>query len=400
MQVVLIRARCLISFEVATMRALYPLIALLFLPLLLSCEDEVIVALPSRYVYFVDQAGTLQRYDITLKKIENMNMSNVTRVTPVAENGIVLFETAPVTQTRLWGYCEDGSTIPVPQPVTESPSEEYIYGGAEATLSREGHHAAWAVYRRPAGSTDSTEWTQELCRFDCGEWKMKQVDVTSYVRAQFEGSNFMPDIVIVRDLLISADGSNVVFAVDMTDIQAGTVRAHQSLLLRWRGDALEMLQGNREGFRLLFFDADCTRLYFGVGHRGSELDCGSGTVVTKSFTTDRRELLRPGAFSADREEYLASFSDGVLLALVGLSGGGQTSVIAGIRDLTAYYPEIIFGELQEWASVSTDGEWVAFTWIGDATEYLFVVRRDGTDLRRIAQGRFPVPAVVSNEIPL
>jgi len=400
MQVVLIRARCLISFEVATMRALYPLIVLLFLPLLQSCDDDVIVALPSRYVYFVDQAGTLQRYDITLKKTENMNMSDVTYVTTAAENGIVLFETAPVTQTRLWGYCEDGSIIPVPQPVTETPAEEYIYGGAHATLSREGHHAAWAVYRRPAGSTDTTEWTQELCRFDCGAWKMKQVDVSSFVRAQFEGSNFVPDIVIVRDIRISANGSDVVFAVDMTDIQAGTVRARQSLLLRWRNDALEMLQGNRDGFRLLFFDADCSRLYYMVGYRGYEYDCDGKTVVTKSFTTDRHELLRPGAFSAAREEHLASFSDGVLLSLIALGGGGQTPVIAGIRDLTAYYPEIIFGELQDWASVSADGEWVSFAWIGDSTEHLFVVRRDGTDLRRIAQGRFPVPAVVSNEIPL
>lgn len=400
MQVVLIRARCLISSEVATMRALFPLIAVLLLPLFTSCEDDVIVALPSRYVYFVDQAGSLQRYDITLKKVENMNLSNVTHLTPVAKNGIVLFETAPGATTRLWGYCEDGSTVPVPQPVTASPSEEYIYGAGGATLSREGHHAAWAVYRRPAGSVDSTEWTQELCRYDCSARSMTQVDVTSFVRTQFAGSNFVPDIVIVRDMLISNDGSSVVFAVDMTDIQAGTVRARQSLLLRWRGDALELLQGNRDGFRILFFDAECSRLFYLVGYRGYELDCGSGTVVTKSFATDRQELLRPGAFSAAREEYLASFANGVLLSLAGLSGGEQHTVLAGIRDLTAYYPEIMFGELQDWASVSPDGAWVAFTWIGDATEHLFVVRRDGTDLRRIAQGRFPIPAVVSDELPL
>ncbi|MDT8325751.1 MAG: hypothetical protein RRA94_16675 [Bacteroidota bacterium] len=383
------------------MRALFPFFAILLFPLLFtSCDDDVIEALPSRYVYFADQAGTLQRYDITLKKVENMNMSGVTRLTPVAENGIVLFETAAGTETRLWGYCEDGSTVPVPQPVTASPAEEYIYGAGEATLSREGHHAAWSVYRRPAGSTDTTEWTQELCRFDCAAWTMKQVDVTSFLRAQFEGSNFIPDIVIVRDMLISNDGGSVVFVVDMTDIQAGTVRARQSLILRWRGDALEMLQGNRDGFRILFFDDACDRLFYMVGLRGYEYDCVSGTVVTKSFATTRYDLLRAGAFSAAREEYLASRSDGVLLSLAGIDGGTHTAVIAGIRDLTAYYPEIIFGELQNWASVSPDGEWVTFAWIGDSVEYLFVVRRDGTDLRRIAEGRFPVPAVVSDEAPL
>jgi len=85
---------------------------------------------------------------------------------------------------------------------------------------------------------------------------------------------------------------------------------------------------------------------------------------------------------------------------VRIEGGEKSSVLTTIRDLTAYHPEIIYGGLQYWASVSPDGAWVVFGWMDDSTEHLFVMRRDGSDLRRIAQGRFPVPATVSDEIPL
>ncbi|MCB2205118.1 hypothetical protein KQI65_10245 [bacterium] len=383
------------------MRGMLFLLSLLIIPLLLSCDDDnVIEALPSRYVYFVDQAGTLQRYDITLKKVENMERTNVTRVTPVAANGIVLFEVAPGAETRLYGHCEDGSLIPVPQPVTSGPSEEYIYGVGGAVLSREGHHAAWSVYRRPTGSEDSTEWAQELCRFDCSSWEMNRVDVSVYVREQFEGTNFSPDIIIVRELMISDDGANVIVSVDMMQKEGGVAVDHQSLLLRWQGDALSMLQGNRQGFHLIAFDGSCTTLFYSSAGKGMALDCAGGNAVSKNFSTDHKELLRPSAFTKRTGEYLASYSNGALLALVRVDNGEKTSVLSSVRDITAMFPDIIFGELQDWASVSPDGEWVVFGWIGDNTEYLFTVRRDGTDLRQIGKGRFPIPATISDEIPL
>jgi hypothetical protein len=382
------------------MRALFPLLLLFALPFLHACDDDVIDALPSRYVYFADGSGSLQRYDITLKKIENLQTTGVTHITPVAQNGIVLFETEPGADATLWGFCQDGSIIPVPMPVAASSAEEYSYGRAAATLGADGHHAAWAVYRRPKGSVDTLLWTQELCRFDCQAWKMQQIDVTTFVRAQFVGGNFQPDIVDVRDMLISKDGQRVVASVELTDLKLDGSREHQSLLLLWEGTQLSLLQGTKEQMHILSFDRECVTLFYESAKRYYAYDCIGRTVISKQFVTDRPEMLRPAAFAAATGEYVASFTGGEILALIRLSDAGKTSVLPSIRDLTAYFPEIIYGELRPWASVSPDGEWVAFCWKVDAAEHLFVVRRNGEDLRRIAQGSFRVPVSVSDEIPL
>ena len=383
------------------MKFSHVLLVLTVLPLLISCgEDDVIQALPSRYVYFVDDEGALKRYDITLKKTENLQLPQVTRMTRVAANGIVLFETAPGTTTRLHGLCQDGSLIPVPMPVAPNASEEYFYGESGASLSREGHHAAWAVYRRPNGESDSTVWTQEICRFDCGAWSMQQVDVTAFVRAQFEGTAFTPDIVVVNDVLISDNGDNVVLGVVLTDLRAGGTRETQSLILRMRDGELSMLQGTRHPVHLLSFDPGCTSLYYETGGKYYAMTCEAGGVTGMVFSTSHPEMLRPAAFAQTTGEYVASVNSNELLSLVQAVTMEKTVVVATIRDITAYYPEISYGELRHWAAVSPDAQWVTFVWISEDSEHLCIVRRNGEGLLRIAKGSFPVAGVISDEIPL
>lgn len=376
------------------------LTALLLVLLSAACDDDVVEALPSRYVYYTDAGHELQRYDVTLKKNEAPGVSDVRFITGVAANGIVLFEKGPGAEARLWGHCQDGSLIPVPMPVAQSAAEEYLYGEAHPALSAEGHHAAWPVYRRPADEQDSTLWVQELCRFDCGAWEMTRVDITSYLASEFQQSGFSPDIVVVRDIRISGDGSRVVFSVRVVDLTSTATRRTQHLLMTWDNDQLRMLQGKQVPFDLLTFNPDCSELYYRAGDSYYGIDCAGGITRPVTIETDRRDLLGPQAFSRATGEYIASVTDGSIIVLTRLSDGSSKVVVPSIRDITIAYPDINYGTLGEWAAVSPDGQWVAFPWVVDDQEHLLIVSRDGTDIRRVAQGRFPVPAVVSDEIPL
>lgn|GEM_PF-1802592 len=365
-----------------------------------ACEDDVIDALPSRYVYYTDVGYEVQRYDVTLKKIEQPGISDVHAITSVAQNGIVLFEKSAAAEARLWGLCEDGSIIPVPMPVAESPSEDYIYGGAHPSLSAEGHHAAWPVYRRPAGSSDSTAWVQILCKFDCGAWDMAQVDISTFLESEFQNSGFSPDLVVVRDLQISGDGSRVVFSVAVTDLQAAGMRNVQHLLMVWENNDVRLLQGKESAIDILTFNPGCTVLYYASGGDYFSIDCAAGITSPFDLKTDRRDIITPHSFSHCSGEYVSSVVDGEIIVLTRLSDGSRTVVLPNMRELTIVYPEINYGTLGDWASVSPDGQWVVFPWLGDEESHLFLISRDGSDIRRIATGSFPVPAVVSDEIPL
>ncbi|MBN1448205.1 MAG: hypothetical protein JXA28_09770 [Bacteroidetes bacterium] len=365
-----------------------------------SCDDDVIEALPSRYVYFVDAAGSAQRYDITLKKIEAVGIDQVEYVTSVAENGIVLFETVPGGIARLWGRCQDGSIIPVPMPVAANAGEEYVYGHARAALSASGHHAAWTVYRRPNGSADSTEWIQEICRFDCGAWNMEQIDVSSWLVSAFQGSGFGPDIVRVRDVLISNDGGRVVLSIEVTDVLGQFTRKFQYMLLVWENDSLRLLQGRQQAMDLLAFDTQCRTLYFTSAGSHFAVDCGEGALRSVAFPTGRKELLSTHACSRATGEFISTITDGEILVLTRIEDGSRSVVLPNIREITMAYPEINYGLLGPWFSISPDGEWIVFPWVVDADTHLFVIHRDGKDLHRIAQGTFHVQPVVSDEIPL
>ena len=365
-----------------------------------ACEDDVIEALPSRFVYYTDAGHEVQRYDVTLKKTEQPGISDVHAITSVAANGIVLFEKSAAAEARLWGLCEDGSIIPVPMPVAESAAEEYVYGGAHPSLSTEGHHAAWPVYRRPSGSTDSTSWVQMICKFDCGAWEMEQVDVSTFLKSEFQNSGFSPDLVMLRDLQISGDGSRVVFSVAVSDLQEGGGRLRQHLLMVWENDEVRMVQGKPSAIDILAFNPDGSALYFISAGTFFALDCAAGIVRNSELRTDRKDILTTHSFSSGSGEYVSSVVNGEIIVLTRLGDGSRTVVLPNMRELTIAYPEINYGQLGDWASVSPDGQWVVFPWLGDEQSHLFIIRRDGTDIRRIAKGSFPVPAVVSNEIPL
>ena len=395
------RVACFSNVEVPPVKSVSIVFPFLLLLIFISaCEDDVIEALPSRFVYYTDAGHEVQRYDVTLKKIEQPGISDVHAITSVAANGIVLFEKSTAAEARLWGLCEDGSIIPVPMPVAESAAEEYVYGGAHASLSGEGHHAAWPVYRRPSGSTDSTAWVQMLCAFDCGAWKMAQVDVSTFLESEFQNSGFSPDIVVLRDLRISEDGSRVVFSAAVSDLKDGGGRIMQHLLMVWENDEIRMLQGKQSAIDILSFSPDCGTLYFVSAGASFAVDCVTGIVRSFDLRTDRKDILTAHSFSRGTGEYVSSVVDGEIIVLTRLSDGSRTVVLPNMRELTIAYPEINYGSLGDWASVSPDGRWVVFPWLGDEESHLFIISRDGTDIRRIAKGSFPVPAVVSNEVPL
>ncbi len=369
--------------------------------LLGACDDDVIDALPSRYIYYIDASGDVQRHDLTLDKNEAVGVGNVRYITSVAENGIVLFEKYPGSGAVLYGQCADGSIIPVPMPVSPTAGEEYVYGAAHPALSSKGHHAAWAVYRHVATENDSALWVQELCRFDCGMWKMSQTDLTAFIRQEMKGSGFGADLIVVEDVMISSDGSQTIASVRVTETPPGGDRHSQYLLVSWTETGLRLMLGKSRSIELLSFDAQCASLYFRSGGDYFSLSCSGGSSSRVTMDGSRLSLLTPHSFAAETGEYSSSFLNGDIAALTRLSDGDRTVVVESIRDITVVFPEITFGALGGWISVSPDGEWIVFPWyVTEADGHLFAVRRDRGKFRRIAQGLFELPASLSKEIPL
>lgn len=89
------------------------------------------------------------------------------------------------------------------------------------------------------------------------------------------------------------------------------------------------------------------------------------------------------------------------LELYRLSDGRTHSVPLTIEKLQIQYPEVraYLSSGEPYCRVSPDGEWIAFIAGHEQDNGLFIIRRDGMGLQRIARGIFDVAPVVSNVVP-
>jgi len=373
------------------------LIAILILFLPLGCSEDPAVPAADRFLYYIAGDESLRRYSISSQSEVTLSNDKLWWITSVADNGIVLYATESAGVMRLWGVCDDDVIIPVPMPVTESPAEEYILSATPASLSREGHHAAFIVYKKPGNSIDSTEWTAHLCVFDCGVWRMSMADISSFVSGAVTIPGFSADIVSVHSVFLSASGDATVMLLHISDAQPDGSFREASVLLVHDNAGFRVLDTIRgpEDARLNRFVLD-TRTFTAYVDAGNSfaVDCRTGISTPFDYTID---AARPHhVLSATTSEYV--YAKQQRIALVRLDNGSESIVVEDVSAVLADHADLRSGRLAD-AAVSPDGEWLAF--LHETTDNafaLYVLRRDGGELRRVAKGMIGVPFVLSNPL--
>ncbi|MBE0644905.1 MAG: hypothetical protein IH600_12545 [Bacteroidetes bacterium] len=389
------------------------------LPLLIltACSDDPEGTPTGRFVYYVngDHNGQVEfhRYEIVSGKDERLSTDHVISLSEVAANGRVLFETRsdawPYTY-QLFGRCEGGAVIPVPLPLSSDPAVEFSYVGGDqygeplpAALAHGGHHAAFYAWQRPVGSTDTTEWKLHLCIFDCAAWKMSTTDISAFIENHFaqQGLGFRPDIPSVTNVLaLTNDGSVAVISLIVRQVENGAPVAWRTLLLGGTPEQLRVLAETSIdtplSWFLAAFESSGTLYLIQSDHSGVAYDCrgGSWQVALKSIGRGFQML------SAGSGEYGRYNSNVQTITLQRVSDGRLHEVPITRTQLETSFPDVqwLHG-LSDWGKLSPDGEWIAFVAQHAADQGLYVIRRDGTGLRRIARGTFDVPPVVSDVVP-
>lgn len=385
--------------------------ALFALFLFSACDDDPEGSASGRFVYFVqdDGSGTtaFHRHVIDSEKSETQTKDPVVWISDVAENGRVLYMTKHGGLLRLYGRCESGSVIPVPLPVAANPGEDYVFADAPAALSHEGHHAAYVAFRQPAGSSDSSEWKPELCVFDCGAWRMRQFALDAFLDTVFTPlqADFTWENIVPRWLGISGSGDAVFLYLDVFGVDAARHERRHFVLLSWHDGNLRLLR-QREiipgvyGIPTIVFDAAKAEVFVRHNDQNVIIDCRSGAEHTADPALNRYPY-RPVNCAQNGE--FALRNDNYFLTLRRLSDGWRTVVVESINNLQVRYPELrslIRPHSEDaWCSVSPDGEWIAFVAAHELDDGLYIIRRDGSQLRRIARGKFDVPPVVSDVVP-
>ncbi len=376
-----------------------------------ACEDEPEGSASGRFVYYVSDDGTgktsFHRYEIAGGKTELQATDPVVWISDVAENGRVLYMTKNGGLLRLFGRCESGSVIPVPLPVAADPGEEYVFAEAPAVISHEGHHAAYVAFRQPVGSTDSSEWKAELCVFDCGAWQMRQMPLDAFLRGIFtqQQADFTLENIVPRWLGIGNEGDVVFLYLDLFGIDAGRHEHRYFVLLSWYDGNLRLLRQSEiipdvSGIPLTIFDPARAEVFVRHNDANVIIDCRSGTERAADPALNRYPG-RPVTCAQSGEFPLRD--DAHFLTLRRLTDGWRTVVVEWITNLQVRYPELRSmvwpHSADEWTSVSPDGEWIAFIATHELDDGLYIIRRDGTGLHRIARGIFDVAPVVSDVVP-
>jgi hypothetical protein len=375
-------------------------LTLILVGMLAACSDEPAGVPMDRYVYYSESGKGLFRYSIDRAVIEQVTEDKVVWITQVAENGIVLYAAQTNAITRFWGVCDDGSIIPVPMPVAESASEEYVLSNTPIALSYKGHHAAWVMHRRTLASTDSTTWTTELCVFDCAVWKMKKADVGAHVRTLLSGTGFSADIVTVHSVHLTDYGDAVVLVVHIIDTKGGAGHEVRTVVLAFDGVGFQLLDSldpeNGGKLTQVAFDTRTGTFYaYPPWKSPYAVDCR---------TRDVRDLIIPHIpyapftpLTQHTSEFVESLHPS--LSLRRMDTGQRTTVLADVTLALRSYTDIRHAGGHS-PAISPDGQWVAMLWESDNDSHvLFAVRRDGEDLRRISKGRIPAPLSVSSVVP-
>ncbi len=384
---------------------------LMFIPLLLllSCEEEPTGRTTARFVFYVNgEAGATKdyrRYVIEEEKDEAFDAESVTAFTEAASNGRVVYMSQQGGTFRLYGRCEGGQIIPVPMPVSPDPGEEYALYACPPALSYEGHHAAFMVSRRPVGYPDTASWNQELCIFDCAAWSLTQLPVSSKLKDYFTQQQIdcIPDVVKALRIGISATGDVVFMDLDVSGNDSQRRHHRYSVQMSAYKGSLRVLCMIEIAYPMWFpsrvFDVTTGDLYRATDNVATVIDCRTGAErPSERFLSSWVSY----SVASGRTGEVASCNDGSLLSLRRIADGRKTSVIQSINQLQVRYPEVrqmagIHSERQ-WCAVSPDGEWLVFIAPHELDDGLFIVRRDGTELRRIARGIFDVPPVVSDVV--
>jgi hypothetical protein len=387
------------------------LLTVLFACCLLSaCGDDPEGPASARFVYYVsdDGSGTtvFHRYLIDSDRSETQTQDPVVWISDVAANGRVLYMTRHGSLSRLYGRCEGGSVIPVPLPVATEPGEEYVFADAPAVISHEGHHAAYVVFRQRVGSTDSSEWKPELCVFDCGAWQMRQFALDAFLGNVFtqQQADFTWENIVPRWLGISSNGDAVFLYLDVFGVDAARHERRHFVLLSWHDGNLKLLRQHEfipdvSGVPMIVFDPAKAEAIVSLKDQNVIIDCRSGTERAAEPALNRYPYRSVNATQSG--EFVTS-SDGYFLTLRRLSDGRRTVVVEGLNNLQVQYPDLRSmtspHSEEAWCSVSPDGEWIAFVAAHESDDGLFIIRRDGSELRRIARGKFDVPPVVSDVV--
>ncbi len=401
-------------------RQLLPLMLLQFMLLpLLSCSDDPEGPASGRFLYYVRDDGGSQefrRYVVDRNTDESVSADPVVWISEVAANGKVLFETRHGSTHQLWGRCETGQILSVPLPVSADPALEYIYSSpfqvsgqtdkATSALAYEGHHAGFLTWRRPAGSTDSAAWDLQACIFDCEAWSMQEIAISSFLRSYFlsKGTGFRLDGIVPVMLSISNDGSIIVLELIAVQKEQSGLLVRRHLLLGGSLNDMHVLTdqaypAQNDDHALPTLDGATATLYATYANgAGMAFDCrgGSRVVSVPWLNTRQRSTLsgRSGEFVRITSPLTVP---GHIEVVRGIDGSAVT-VVESIETLQAFDTDLRF-IYEDRVALSPDGEWLGFIGYIGSTNALFVLRRDGSEMRRVATGTFDVAPVVSDVVP-
>ena len=394
----------------------------------LSCNTTTPAPSTERWVYYSisspDVATTartgLWRYGINSRRYERVTSMSIDKLSGVAANGVIvmlssaaLMTSKPDPLNTLFGRCENGSVIPVPFPAHPDPNREYALDRPHCfALAYNGHHAAYPVVDRPAGSLlRDTTWKSGIVLFNCYTGKIQILAVDSFAQANFSITSPLRRCMAWVDgaLLLSRDASSLRFNLLLGQSSVGST-----------GSGIQFVLWQNGVFRLLDPSLDASTAPSLRGwdeHSGvilARLDWMAPTLSVlaavngawKSTQLESATLNSAGQFAVTRSRLVIAGPDGIELR--NTADGSAAGTVLTYAQLFSDDVRALVTKPAEQIhlAISPDGEWIAcavslpLSWPDPQSRTrLSIFRADGSDLRFIAQDE-NIDASISDPLSL
>ena len=373
-----------------------------------SCRETLSPDPPfERWLYYCldssasgrSQAVGLYRIALSDDHREQLESHPVYAISSAAANGIILFQKGSDglsyqgMQQVLFGKCENGSIIPVPFPVSSRPDSEYVYAlPPSATLAYNGHHAVYPVLLKPVASSLPESKRPRLVLFNCAKGEMTIIDLLDYLKMKFQPDTVTAVVITGSNLIISDDGKKIFLTVELR--RNGNRSSYQ--LLEW-ADTLRTIGGtSSSGIDISGYDGSSGSLYVHIGGDLFRVPTSTGEYLPAL----RGGFPSPFQFSRRRGEIAQV--NGTTIGLFNAANANWSRNICTFEEIGARFARQYYAAHSK-VRIAPDGEWISVAAARTDTipilYDLIIMRRDGTEMHRVAEDIALKEFILSDAVP-
>ncbi len=368
---------------------------------------------PKRLVYYYysdssaigwDNYFVLYSYNLNTGDTKKVTNNTIVHTTGVAQNGNIVFDCGMFTEPGCWLVNSSGVAMPMPMPVSTIPSFQYILAMApEIQLSNDGSTAVFfLIYEN---SNDGSVAGTRLVYFNFLTMNCTMIDLSNYLKFVFNDSAINYCDVSGHYMVLKNGNSKLWFVVSGFNKNGNNYNFIASRVCEFSNNRIyNISRVENSSLEIIGADLPNERIFVSKLNPNDTLN-HSYYIFAADNNNDSipvnipsENFSNPEQFAKEKSEMAGWTDNGI--AIYDLNTMTVSQDVISWSRIDSLYPGLTH-EKNSRLSFSPDGEYITFALPSADGIYgtdLLIIKRDGTEFKRILHGTAIGIPVISDVI--